>query len=130
MRQGPGQIDCKRRSERPYRCARCGVAIWFSRRGACRLRRRLGLTILLITAQQNGLITVTGGKLTTFRVMALDVLKAIPADLLALPPITETAPVLLTSHRDLPDHLSSANRQRLAGRYGDEAADLVSAAKE
>ncbi len=43
--------------------------------------------------QENGLLTVTGGKLTTFRRIALDVLKEMRDHLPDLPPIHDKQPV-------------------------------------
>ncbi|HEY0844878.1 MAG TPA: glycerol-3-phosphate dehydrogenase/oxidase [Noviherbaspirillum sp.] len=79
--------------------------------------------------QENGLLTVTGGKLTTFRLIALDALKhAAPllpgwhADLQVRPVFGES-PALPA---DLP--LPHLQRQRLQGRYGRHAADLLACA--
>ncbi|MBU0493071.1 MAG: glycerol-3-phosphate dehydrogenase/oxidase, partial [Chloroflexi bacterium] len=44
--------------------------------------------------QEAGLLTVTGGKLTTFRLIALDVLKALAGRLPDLPPLDDEVPVL------------------------------------
>ena len=77
---------------------------------------------------EDGLLTVTGGKLTTFRVIALDALKAarplLPGwhDSLAPQPVFAPAPALYD--RRLPP----GQAQRLAGRYGEQAAALVAAA--
>ena len=77
---------------------------------------------------ENGLLTVTGGKLTTFRVMARDALKAVGkaggrrfkvGDSRALDTPNDMAPL---------SSLDPALRLRLAGRYGQEAPDLIEAA--
>ncbi len=76
----------------------------------------------------NGLVTVTGGKLTTFRVMALDTLKAakpfITTDYKAGngSPVFEKVPA--ESKEDF--GLTLATWHRLYGRYGKAANDLVS----
>lgn len=77
---------------------------------------------------ENGLLTVTGGKLTTFRLIALDALKAARALLPNMPKIDEAAPALNEVTEDLPPTLPPQIRQRLVGRYGHEAAALVAAA--
>lgn len=81
---------------------------------------------------ERGLISVSGGKLTNFRLMALDVLrKAIPF----LPslvvedrgePVFGEAPEEALPSKDLDPML----RRRLTGRYGPRVAEMVSHAKE
>ncbi|HXA47793.1 MAG TPA: glycerol-3-phosphate dehydrogenase/oxidase, partial [Burkholderiaceae bacterium] len=72
---------------------------------------------------ENGLLTVTGGKLTTFRLIALDALKhAAPYlpgwnNALKLNAIFTSNPVLPQDAR-----LNSSQRERLQGRYGAQAA--------
>ena len=78
---------------------------------------------------ENGLLTVTGGKLTTFRLIALDALKAARELLPDMPKIDEDAPALDEVTEDLQVKLPEATRRRLIGRYGREAADLVQAAQ-
>jgi glycerol-3-phosphate dehydrogenase len=81
--------------------------------------------------QEDGLITVTGGKLTTFRVMAQDTLRAIRHLLPGHPPLNrkhrmlEDPPVeaLLDADLDAPDRL------RLLGRYGMYAPEVVASAE-
>lgn len=79
---------------------------------------------------ENGLLTVTGGKLTTFRLIALDVLKAVRHRLPNLPPLDDRIPVLEPVDVALPgaEHLHEAMRRRLLGRYGADAPALVAAA--
>ncbi|MDI7275923.1 MAG: FAD-dependent oxidoreductase, partial [Anaerolineae bacterium] len=81
--------------------------------------------------QEGGLLTVTGGKLTTFRPIALDALKAARAHLPGLPAPDRRAPVLNPVDLPLPgaDHLDQAQRRRLLGRYGSDAPALVAAAR-
>lgn len=78
---------------------------------------------------ENGLLTVTGGKLTTFRLIALDALKAARELLPDMPKIDEDAPALDEVTEDLPVQLPEAARRRLIGRYGKEADELVNAAQ-
>jgi len=79
---------------------------------------------------EDGLLTVTGGKLTTFRLIALDALRhAAPllphwrAELRAAPIFAGCLP--LPPSAGLP----AFQRERLAGRYGRHAHDLVRAAR-
>ena len=80
---------------------------------------------------EDGLLTVTGGKLTTFRLIAYDALKAARRDLRDIPRPDRSRPLL----RPLPEELASAEpldepaRRRLLGRYGAAAAELVAAAR-
>ncbi len=78
----------------------------------------------------NGLVTVTGGKLTTFRRLALDALKAAKA---FLPPgkvVDRRAPVFNDVQQTPAEDygLSPATWRRLYGRYGLAADTLVKAA--
>ncbi len=81
--------------------------------------------------EEGGLVTVTGGKLTTFRLIALDALKALRQRLSATIPLDEATPILDRVPRDLPEAtpLDGARRQRLLGRYGLEAGHVVAAAR-
>jgi glycerol-3-phosphate dehydrogenase len=80
--------------------------------------------------EEHGLFTVTGGKLTTFRLIALDLLKAIRDRIPELPEPRGDMPVLNPIDQQLPgcDDLREACRRRLLGRYGSEALALVEAA--
>lgn len=84
--------------------------------------------------QEKGLLTVTGGKLTTFRLIAHDALQAIAetlkADGVALPPSNLDGPIFnLVAGQERPlAGLDSALCRRLCGRYGAEATALVAAA--
>ncbi|MBJ7313832.1 glycerol-3-phosphate dehydrogenase/oxidase [Rugamonas sp. CCM 8940] len=80
---------------------------------------------------ENGLLTVTGGKLTTFRVIALDALKkAAPllpgwnAELQPQPVFVQPPPLRYNRH------LSVSQAARLRGRYGPQAQALVDAAHD
>ncbi|MCP4360316.1 MAG: glycerol-3-phosphate dehydrogenase/oxidase [Chloroflexi bacterium] len=80
---------------------------------------------------EKGLLTVTGGKLTTFRIIARDALQAIQSDLPQMPPINEKAPILYPAPTSLPgaDGLAANIRRRLLGRYGSDAPALIAAAQ-
>ncbi|GAB4572310.1 MAG: glycerol-3-phosphate dehydrogenase/oxidase [Anaerolineae bacterium] len=81
--------------------------------------------------QEDGLLTVTGGKLTTFRVIALDALRAVRDRLPALPDLQADQPVLAAVDVVLPgaEHLPERVRRRLLGRYGADTPSLVAAAR-
>lgn len=79
---------------------------------------------------ESGLLTVTGGKLTTFRLMAQRALRAARALLPEHPRLRPHGRVL----DELPPEstlcqMDPALRLRLLGRYGSEACDLVAAAQ-
>ena len=88
--------------------------------------------------QENGLLTVTGGKLTTFRQIARQALAQVCDRLddgaatgeARLARLHDDAPVLQPVGDDLPggEALPEETRRRLLGRYGREAADLIAAA--
>ncbi len=78
--------------------------------------------------QENGLLTVTGGKLTTFRATALTVLRAVRGRLPAAPSSARRLPVLNPVCDDLPGLLDNETGLRLLGRYGAAAKELVAAA--
>ena len=88
--------------------------------------------------QENGLLTVTGGKLTTFRQVARQALEQVCARLddgeatgeERLARLHDAAPVLQAVDDDLPgaEALPEETRRRLLGRYGREAAGLIAAA--
>ncbi len=76
---------------------------------------------------ERGLVTVTGGKLTTFRPMAMDALAAAATHLpdfdRTLRPVFSQAPLPRSSRLD------TTARTRLAGRYGGHASAIVDGAK-
>ena len=88
--------------------------------------------------QESGLLTVTGGKLTTFRQVARQALEEICARLdddqatgeARLARLHDDAPVLQPVDDALPGGaaLPEETRRRLLGRHGREAADLIAAA--
>jgi len=77
--------------------------------------------------EEQGLVTVTGGKLTTFRLMALDTLKVVRATRPDIAEVNSTRPVLNAVDVKEPDlqRLRDTTRRRLQGRYGAYAPDLV-----
>jgi glycerol-3-phosphate dehydrogenase len=81
--------------------------------------------------EESGLLTVTGGKLTTFRLIALDVLKAVRHRLDGMPAPDGDVSVLNQVDVDLPgaDHLDEAMHRRLLGRYAADAPALVATAR-
>jgi glycerol-3-phosphate dehydrogenase len=76
------------------------------------------------------LLTVTGGKLTTFRLIALDVLKRVRDLFPETPPIDASQPVIEPVDPTLLTDvgLDEGTRRRLLGRYGTRALTLVAAA--
>ncbi|OEZ57166.1 glycerol-3-phosphate dehydrogenase/oxidase [Duganella sp. HH105] len=85
---------------------------------------------------EDGLLTVTGGKLTTFRVIALDALKLAATLLPEWRDKLEPQPVFgaaaaATAARGLPyqRHLPAGQALRLQGRYGALTQELIAAAQ-
>ncbi|HEU4326344.1 MAG TPA: glycerol-3-phosphate dehydrogenase/oxidase [Roseiflexaceae bacterium] len=80
---------------------------------------------------ERGLLTITGGKLTTFRLIALEALEAARTLLPGLPAPDRHARALDAAPDELPDAeaLDPAARARLLGRYGASAPALVAAAR-
>jgi len=81
--------------------------------------------------EEQGLVTVTGGKLTTFRRIAHDVLRVARHHWPDLQPLDAKQPVLDPVTPDLPgaESLGDVARRRLLGRYGAAALALVTAAR-
>jgi len=83
---------------------------------------------------ENGLITVTGGKLTTFRLMAHDALRVAGQMLSGKPEFNKENrcldPPPVKAIFQAACELSPALRLRLSGRYGSEAPEVISAAGE
>lgn len=75
-----------------------------------------------VVLDESGLITLTGGKLTTFRLMAQDAL-ALAALHVGKPFVRDDA-VLFTQVGELNPRWSAAVRHRLAARYGYRATEL------
>lgn len=80
--------------------------------------------------QENGLVTVTGGKLTTFRLMAQQALRAIRSELPdKLDLRREERMVDLVAAEITPFHLPLPAWVRLQGRYGADTPGLLAAAE-
>jgi glycerol-3-phosphate dehydrogenase len=84
---------------------------------------------------ENGLLTVTGGKLTTFRQIARQALQQVcerldgPDDDSRLARLHDDTPLFAPIENSaLPANLPDETRRRLLGRYGADTADLVAAA--
>ncbi len=79
---------------------------------------------------EKGLISVTGGKLTTFKLIAMDVLKAVRHRLTDMPEPRQDMPVLNQVDQQLPgcNDLRDTCRRRLLGRYGADALAIVNTA--
>ncbi len=79
---------------------------------------------------ENGMLTVTGGKLTTFRLMAFVALNAVRKRLPGKPKFDHNMRIFNTIPADsLPtDRLSPAMRLRMLGRYGSLAPEIFRAA--
>lgn len=80
--------------------------------------------------EEEGLLTVTGGKLTTFRLVALEVLTR-ARKITALPEIGDDMPVLDEVDIDLTnyDYLEGPAQRRLRGRYGVDTPALLATAQ-
>lgn len=80
--------------------------------------------------RENGLLTVAGGKLTTFRLMALDALKKVHD---RLPPHANDVRGRLLDPNpeglELPEHLPPLARLRLIGRHGFDSIGLLDSAR-
>lgn len=83
---------------------------------------------------ENGLVTVTGGKLTTFRVMAHQALKIIQKKLGNNLRISKNAPIFTAVNNYIDDKtmhlLSLPEGFRLAGRYGLDALQIIIEAQQ
>ncbi len=81
--------------------------------------------------QENGLLTVTGGKLTTFRLIARDALKTARQRLPEMPDLPGDLPALNKIDLPLPEGiaLEQADWRRLLGRYGADAPKVAEAAQ-
>jgi glycerol-3-phosphate dehydrogenase len=80
--------------------------------------------------EESGLLTVTGGKLTTFRLIALDVLDALRHRIPQIPQLSRDMPVLDPVDVGLMDDkdLEKSIQRRLLGRFGADAPALVKSA--
>ncbi|MFP4445475.1 MAG: glycerol-3-phosphate dehydrogenase/oxidase [Desulfosudaceae bacterium] len=82
--------------------------------------------------ENQGLVTVTGGKLTTFRLLARDALKTAAEYLphCALPPDRVPVFTLPAERPGRPDAPAPVTRQRLYGRYGSQAETILDWCRE
>ncbi len=80
---------------------------------------------------ESGLLTVTGGKLTTFRPMAHEALMKVRAHLPGGPKFAFGKRMLARQSQELPPtpELAPAARLRLIGRHGSNATELIEAAR-
>ena len=78
--------------------------------------------------REDGLLTITGGKLTTFAIMARDALAAAEDQLGGLGERTRV--LQPNAEVDWPAHVDEAERVRLLGRFGAEAGEVVADASE
>ncbi len=76
---------------------------------------------------ENGLLTVTGGKLTTFRSIALDALKALRKQLPNMPPVDDHLSALdpVPSVDEPLPGLTAGEVTRLMARYGPKIVDFI-----
>jgi len=79
--------------------------------------------------EEGGLLTVTGGKLTTFRLIAVGALKRLRRRLPALAGVGRDASVFRPVPLPAVAGLDAAATRRLAGRYGAAAAAVVARAR-
>lgn len=81
---------------------------------------------------ERGLVTVTGGKLTTFRLVALATLRALQRRFSGPVRLDESSAILDPVPGDLPGDpsLDAGQCRRLLGRYGLEAAQVVASARK
>lgn len=78
---------------------------------------------------EKGLLSITGGKLTTFRTTALEVLQAVRQHLPEMGVLNPNAPILKVVERPTrPQQLDSQSFERLYARYGQAADQLLAQA--
>jgi glycerol-3-phosphate dehydrogenase len=78
---------------------------------------------------EHGLLTITGGKLTTFRLMAVDALRVARRRLPHHPHVDAKQRMLDPVEPRLLGHLDPAEGVRLLGRYGGDTPELLKAAQ-
>lgn len=85
-----------------------------------------------VVLEEKGLLTVTGGKLTTFRLIALDALEAVRHRLPAMTPVKRKGRMLDNVNVTIPPNitLDESQKIRLLGRYGNDASAVISSARE
>ncbi len=81
--------------------------------------------------QEDGLLTVTGGKMTTFRIIALDALKSAQKITGPLKDLNKKQSIITEKIASLPTPpgMSEKTLTRLKGRYGNLADDLIKNAR-
>lgn len=81
-----------------------------------------------VTEGRDGLVSIAGGKLTTHRRIAIDVLRALPSDVRprGLRPSGLPLPGFATSPQSRPEELDDASWSYLVSHYGSEVGQLVS----
>jgi glycerol-3-phosphate dehydrogenase len=72
-----------------------------------------------------GLITITGGKLTTYRLMANETLECCHDILSGFPLTSKNLPILTQTHLQKAKGMDDLIWHRLTGRYGSKAVDLA-----
>jgi glycerol-3-phosphate dehydrogenase len=79
--------------------------------------------------REDGLLTITGGKLTTFALMARDALAAVED---VLGPLEERSRVLEAAPEDIdwPSAFTDMDKVRVLGRFGEEAGAIVATPSE
>ena len=77
--------------------------------------------------KEEGLLTVTGGKLTTFRITALDVLAEAQEYIGALPDVQKRRKIFSRHNQTVPMscNLEKEQAERLQGRYGENFKQLI-----
>lgn len=81
--------------------------------------------------REEGLLTVSGGKLTTFRLIAHDALHSVWAEFPDWPPLEDKGSALTPAPLSLPTDypIQESLRRQLLGRYGADALELVACAQ-
>jgi glycerol-3-phosphate dehydrogenase len=77
--------------------------------------------------EENGLISIMGGKLTTYRLMAHQTLERAASRLQDPPALDPDLPLLSAAELAPIPHLSAQTQDRLLGRYGQEAQTMARA---
>jgi glycerol-3-phosphate dehydrogenase len=80
--------------------------------------------------QEDGLLTVTGGKLTTFRLMAIEALRAAKKQLPEVKQIKRDRILDSAPLESLPSEVDPALRDRLLGRHGTSASTILGLAEK
>ncbi|GBE21930.1 MAG TPA: glycerol-3-phosphate dehydrogenase/oxidase [Actinobacteria bacterium] len=81
-----------------------------------------------IILDEQGLLTLTGGKLTTFRLIARDAIDALRSHIPDLAPADHDAPALDSADDVRPGELGEDLARRLGGWWSNDAATLIQAA--